>query len=87
MREQKPANCKEVSEDAIVTFKHLRHKNQLLLIPITMYSGFEQAFYNAEWTSVSEPTIGRIAIMRLRSLSSLAAWASGTSASSHFHSV
>ncbi len=34
------------------TLKHLRHKEQLLLIPITMYSGFEQASFNAEFTKV-----------------------------------
>lgn len=35
------------------TVYHLRHKEQLVLIPLTMYSGFEQASYNAEFTSVS----------------------------------
>jgi len=34
----------------ISTVKHLRHKSQLLLIPITMYSGFEQSFYSAEFS-------------------------------------
>ncbi|ELT90286.1 hypothetical protein CAPTEDRAFT_23401, partial [Capitella teleta] len=51
MREDSPATLKDVGELASATFKHLRHNNQLLLIPITMYSGFEQAFYNAEWTN------------------------------------
>lgn len=36
----------------VATGKHLKKSWQLLLIPITMYSGFEQAFYNAEFTQV-----------------------------------
>ncbi|XP_014680666.1 PREDICTED: protein unc-93 homolog A-like [Priapulus caudatus] len=32
------------------TFKHLRHLNQLLLIPLTIYSGIEEAFAAAEFT-------------------------------------
>ena len=34
------------------TARHLRHKEMLLLIPMTMYSGFEQAFYSAEFAKV-----------------------------------
>ena len=30
-----------------LTVKHLRHKYQLLLIPFTLWSGFEQAFLSA----------------------------------------
>lgn len=36
----------------IGTLKHLKHKKQWLLIPLTMYSGFEQAFFSAEWNKV-----------------------------------
>ncbi|XP_048842436.1 protein unc-93 homolog A isoform X1 [Brienomyrus brachyistius] len=32
------------------TFKHLRDRRQLLLIPLTMYSGFEQSFLAGEYT-------------------------------------
>ena len=35
------------------TVVHLRHKEQLILIPLTMYSGLEQAPFNAEFTAVS----------------------------------
>ncbi|CAD5114808.1 DgyrCDS3850 [Dimorphilus gyrociliatus] len=35
----------------IGTVRHLKHKKQLLLIPITMYSGLEQAFFSAEWNN------------------------------------
>ena len=31
----------------MVTVKHLRHKYQILLIPLTLWSGFEQAFISA----------------------------------------
>ena len=34
------------------TLKQLRHKTQLFIIPLTMYSGFEQAFFSAEWSRV-----------------------------------
>ena len=36
----------------INTIKHLKHKNQLLIIPLTMYSGFEQAYIGADFTKV-----------------------------------
>ncbi len=42
----------EIKELLLSTVKHLRHKKQLILIPLTMYSGFEQAFYNAEFSKV-----------------------------------
>ncbi|XP_035279237.1 protein unc-93 homolog A [Anguilla rostrata] len=34
----------------LATFKHLRDKRQLLLIPLTMYSGFEQGFLAGDYT-------------------------------------
>lgn len=34
------------------TIKHLKNKNQLLIIPLTMYSGFEQAYIGADFTKV-----------------------------------
>lgn len=34
------------------TLRHLRNKNQLLIIPLTMWSGFEQAFISADFTRV-----------------------------------
>ncbi|XP_036406170.1 protein unc-93 homolog A [Megalops cyprinoides] len=34
----------------LATFKHLRDKRQLLLIPLTMYSGFEQGFLSGDYT-------------------------------------
>lgn len=39
------------------TFKHLRDRRQLLLIPLTMYSGFEQSFLAGEYTRVREARI------------------------------
>lgn len=44
---------KIIGRDLMATVKHMRHKEQLLLIPITMYSGFEQTYYGAEWNNVS----------------------------------
>ncbi|KAG9347512.1 hypothetical protein JZ751_005080, partial [Albula glossodonta] len=34
----------------LATFKHLRDKRQILLIPLTMYSGFEQGFLSGDYT-------------------------------------
>ncbi|XP_027731954.1 protein unc-93 homolog A-like, partial [Vombatus ursinus] len=34
----------------LATFQHLRDKRQCLLIPLTMYSGFEQAFISGDYT-------------------------------------
>lgn len=34
----------------VATFKHLRKLNQILLVPITIYSGIEQAFFLSEFT-------------------------------------
>ncbi|KAI0227956.1 hypothetical protein LSAT2_021555 [Lamellibrachia satsuma] len=41
---------KEIRQLVAATAMHLRHKNQLILIPLTMYSGFEQASFNAEFS-------------------------------------
>ena len=35
------------------TVKHLRNKKQLLIIPLTLWSGFEQAFLGADFTKVA----------------------------------
>ena len=37
----------------IATFRHMRHRNQILVIPITIWSGIEQGFFNAAFTAVS----------------------------------
>jgi len=37
----------------ISTVKHLRNANQLLLIPLTIYSGLEQSFLGAQFTKVT----------------------------------
>lgn len=47
---RRPGVLKEVLDNLVATFRHLRHKEQLILIPLTMYSGFEQTFYSAEFT-------------------------------------
>ena len=43
---------KDIMELFVATFKHLRHPYMLIMIPITMYSGFEQASFNAEFSKV-----------------------------------
>ncbi len=43
---------REIQDLLMSTVKHLRHSKQLILIPLTMYSGFEQGFYNAEFSKV-----------------------------------
>ena len=37
----------------VATFRHLKNKNQLLVIPITIWSGIEQGFFGADFTAVS----------------------------------
>jgi hypothetical protein len=37
----------------ISTVKHMRHLNQLLLIPLTIWSGLEQSFLGAQFTKVN----------------------------------
>lgn len=36
----------------LATFQHLKDKRQCLLIPLTMYSGFEQGFLSGDYTKV-----------------------------------
>jgi hypothetical protein len=36
----------------ISTIKHMRDINQLLLIPLTIWSGLEQSFLSAQFTKV-----------------------------------
>ena len=37
----------------VATFQHMRQPLQLLVIPLTVWSGVEQAFINADFTAVS----------------------------------
>ena len=37
----------------VATFKQMIRKEQLLIIPITFWSGIEQGFFDAEFTAVS----------------------------------
>ena len=54
MTEEKAAK-KQLSglELLVATFKHMVRKEQLLIIPITFWSGIEQGFFDAEFTAVS----------------------------------
>jgi hypothetical protein len=36
----------------ISTIKHMRHTNQLSLIPLTIWSGLQQSFLGAQFTKV-----------------------------------
>ena len=44
------------------TLKQLRHTNQLLLIPLTMYSGLEQGFLGAEFNKVNPDPVCCISV-------------------------
>ncbi|XP_056419315.1 protein unc-93 homolog A-like [Hyla sarda] len=46
-RDDKEVNC---GSSLLLTFKHLRDKRQCLLIPLTMFSGFEQGFIASDFT-------------------------------------
>ena len=37
----------------VATFRHMKKKNQILIIPLTFWSGIEQGFFGADFTSVS----------------------------------
>ena len=52
LRSPRKVDCREVMGLILGTVKNLRHKEQLILIPLTMYSGFEQAFFGAEFSKV-----------------------------------
>ena len=39
-------------EALVNTVKHLKHFNQILIIPLTLWSGFQQAFIGADFTRV-----------------------------------
>ena len=43
----------------VATFRHMKKKNQILIIPLTFWSGVEQGFFGADFTAVS---IGRLFI-------------------------
>jgi hypothetical protein len=37
----------------VATFKHMKKPYQLLIIPLTFWSGVEQGFFGADFTAVS----------------------------------
>ena len=37
----------------VATFQHMKKKNQILIIPLTLWSGIEQGFFNADFLAVS----------------------------------
>ncbi len=45
----------------VATFKHLKKPYQLLIIPLTFWSGIEQGFFGADFTAVSCSWAGTIA--------------------------
>jgi len=53
----------------VATFRHMRHRNQILVIPITIWSGIEQGFFNAAFTAgfvtcaYGAHVIGRVVIV------------------------
>jgi len=53
----------------VATFRHMKNKNQLLVIPITIWSGIEQGFFGADFTAgfvtcaYGAHVIGRVVIV------------------------
>ena len=37
----------------VATFRHMKKKKQILIIPLTFWSGIEQGFFGADFTAVS----------------------------------
>lgn len=51
---RRPTNLRaEILDLTVATLKHLKHPYMLSIIPLTLYSGFEQAAFNAEFSKVS----------------------------------
>lgn len=48
-----PDNRTSGMNTLVITLRHLGHKYQLLLIPITAFIGIEQAFITADFTKVT----------------------------------
>ena len=38
----------------VATFRHMKNKKQILIIPLTFWSGIEQGFFGADFTAVSQ---------------------------------
>ena len=53
--EGKEVGKKSGGQLLISTFNHMKKKEQLLIIPITFWSGIEQGFFNADFTAVRRP--------------------------------
>jgi len=53
----------------VATFRHLKNKNQILIVPLTIWSGLEQGFFGADFTAgvvtcaYGVHTIGRVVIV------------------------
>ena len=41
----------------VATFRHMKKKNQILIIPLTFWSGVEQGFFGADFTAVRDNNI------------------------------
>ncbi len=53
LRAKKGVTKQEFLNLALDTLKHVRRPTQLILIPITVYSGLEQGFRGADFNAVS----------------------------------
>lgn len=54
-QEEKSTEKTELSADLLIaTFKHMKNKNQILLLPLSFYCGLADGFYNSDYTKVSE---------------------------------
>ena len=42
----------------LATFVHLKNPYQMLIVPLTLWSGFEQGFMTADFTKVCENSAG-----------------------------
>ena len=53
----------DIGKLLVATLKHLKHVPQILLIPLSMYSGFRQAYFSAEWSRVRIVMISNISLV------------------------
>lgn len=51
-RQKRKPSAKEIGNNVMATIRHMKKPNQLLLIPVTVFSGMAITFFSAEYTKV-----------------------------------
>jgi uncharacterized protein involved in cysteine biosynthesis len=51
-RQKRKPSAKEIGNNVMATIRHMKKPNQLLLMPVTVFSGMAITFFSAEYTKV-----------------------------------